>query len=127
MLYYAVNKMDLIDYDENEFKNIVKQIKIMTGEYDFETMHIIPVSATVGDNITTESAKTPWYKGGTLQNYLETIDVTDHSDETGFVMPVQRVSRPDHALSVVFRDRLRLARFTSEMRSPLCQVVRQLR
>ena len=92
---YAVNKMDLIDYDENEFKNIAKQIKIMTGEDDFETMHIIPVSATVGDNITTESAKTPWYKGGTLQNYLETIDVTDHSDETGFVMPVQRVSRPD--------------------------------
>lgn len=92
---YAVNKMDLVDYDENEFKNIVKQIKIMTGEYDFETMHIIPVSATVGDNITTESTKTPWYKGGTLQNYLETIDVTDHSDETGFVMPVQRVSRPD--------------------------------
>ena len=45
---YAVNKMDLIDYDENEFKNIAKQIKIMTGEYDFETMHIIPVSATVG-------------------------------------------------------------------------------
>ena len=33
---YAVNKMDLIDYDENEFKNIAKQIKIMTGEYDFE-------------------------------------------------------------------------------------------
>ena len=59
---YAVNKMDLIDYDENEFKNIAKQIKIMTGEYDFETMHIIPVSATVGDNITTESAKTPWFR-----------------------------------------------------------------
>jgi sulfate adenylyltransferase large subunit len=93
---YAINKMDLIDYDQNEFKNIEKQIKIMTGEYDFETMHIIPVSATVGDNITTESKRTPWYQGGTLQNYLETVDVSDHADETGFVLPVQRVSRPDH-------------------------------
>lgn len=93
---YAVNKMDLIDYDQNEFNNIKKQIKRMTAEYDFNTMHIIPVSATVGDNITTDSPKTPWYKGGTLQNYLETVDVTDHSDETGFVLPIQRVSRPDH-------------------------------
>ncbi len=92
---YAVNKMDLIDYDQMEFDNISKQIKRMTVEYDFETMHIIPVSATVGDNITTESARTPWYHGGTLQNYLETVDVTDHVDDTGFVMPVQRVSRPD--------------------------------
>ena len=93
---YAVNKMDLVDYDENTFDAIAKQIKKMTSEYDFKTMHIIPVSATAGDNITTESTRTPWYHGGSLQNYLETIDVTDHSDETGFVMPVQRVSRPDH-------------------------------
>ena len=92
---YAINKMDLIDYDQNEFKNIEKQIKKMIAEYDFETVHTIPVSATVGDNVTKESEKTPWYKGGTLQNYLETIDVTDHSDEKGFVLPIQRVSRPD--------------------------------
>lgn len=94
-IVYAVNKMDLIDYGQNEFKHISKQIRIMSGEYEFETMHIIPVSATVGDNITTVSPRTPWYTGGTLQNYLETIDVSDHSDETGFVLPVQRVSRPD--------------------------------
>lgn len=93
---YAVNKMDLIDYDENEFHNIEKQIRRMTAEYEFETLHIIPVSATVGDNITSDSSRTPWYHGGTLQNYLETIDITDHSDEKGFVLPIQRVSRPDH-------------------------------
>ncbi len=92
---YAINKMDLIDYDENEFRNIEKQIKKMIAEHDFETVHTIPVSATIGDNITKESAKTPWYKGGTLQNYLETIDVADHSDEKGFVLPIQRVCRPD--------------------------------
>ncbi len=56
---YAVNKMDLIDYDQNEFKKISRQIRMMSGEYDFVTMHIIPVSATVGDNITEISMRTP--------------------------------------------------------------------
>lgn len=93
---YAINKMDLIDYDYHTFEEISRNIEKMTTEYDFETKFIIPVSATAGDNLTTESVHTPWYKQGTLLNYLETIDVTDKVDEAGFVMPVQRVSRPDH-------------------------------
>ena len=93
---YAINKMDLIDYDKNEFDDILRDIKKMTVEYDFESMFAIPVSATVGDNITVVSERMPWFKEGTLLNYLENIDVTDKSDETGFVMPVQRVCRPDH-------------------------------
>ena len=93
---YAINKMDLIDYDKNEFDDILRDIKKMTVEYDFESMFAIPVSATVGDNITVVSERMPWFKDGTLLNYLENIDVTDKSDETGFVMPVQRVCRPDH-------------------------------
>ena len=92
---YAVNKMDLIEYDKNTFNDIVREIKKMTAEYDFKSMHIIPVSATVGDNITKKSDRMIWYNGDTLLKYLETIDVTDHEDETGFVMPVQRVCRPD--------------------------------
>ena len=93
---YAINKMDLIDYDKNEFDDILRDIKKMTVEYDFESMFAIPVSATVGDNITVVSERMPWFKDGTLLNYLENIDVTDKSDESGFVMPVQRVCRPDH-------------------------------
>ena len=93
---YAVNKMDLINYDKYDFQDIQRQIKQMVSEYNFETLHIIPVSATEGDNVTKPSNKMGWYKEGTLLEYLENIDVTDHSDETGFVMPVQRVSRPDH-------------------------------
>lgn len=92
---YAVNKMDLIEYSQNEFNDIVRDIKKMTAEYDFKSIFIIPVSATVGDNITKESEKMYWYKGDTLLKYLETIDVTDEEDEDGFVMPVQRVCRPD--------------------------------
>ena len=95
-IVYAINKMDLIDYDQNTFKDISRNIKKMTAEYEFSSMFIIPVSATVGDNITNVSSRMPWFKEGTLLNYLENIDITDESGEEGFVMPVQRVCRPDH-------------------------------
>lgn len=93
---YAVNKMDLAGYDESAFKNICREIKIMTAEYNFESEYIIPVSATVGDNVTTPSERMAWFHGKTLLEYLEQVDVSDKADQTGFVMPVQRVSRPDH-------------------------------
>lgn len=93
---YAVNKMDLAGYDESAFKNICRDIKKMTAEYNFETEYIIPVSATVGDNVTKQSEKMAWFHGKTLLEYLEQVDVSDKTDQTGFVMPVQRVSRPDH-------------------------------
>ncbi len=92
---YAINKMDLVDYDENAFNEIKRNIKKMTAEYDFDTMFAIPVSATEGDNITSVSPRMPWFKGGTLLEYLEGIDVSDKTDGAGFVMPVQRVCRPD--------------------------------
>ena len=93
---YAINKMDLIDYDQNTFKDISRNIKKMTAEYEFDSMFIIPVSATVGDNVTNVSPKMPWFKEGTLLNYLENINVSAEAEGTGFVMPVQRVCRPDH-------------------------------
>lgn len=93
---YAVNKMDLAAYDESAFKNICLEIKKMTAEYNFESEYIIPVSATAGDNVTKPSEKMTWFHGKTLLEYLEQVDVSDKTDQTGFVMPVQRVSRPDH-------------------------------
>lgn len=93
---YAVNKMDLAGYDESAFKNICLEIKKMTAEYNFESEYIIPVSATAGDNVTKPSEKMTWFHGKTLLEYLEQVDVSDKTDQTGFVMPVQRVSRPDH-------------------------------
>ncbi len=93
---FAVNKMDLVDYDEQRFKEIKRAIKSMTAEYELDSLYIIPVSATVGDNITTKSMNMPWYTGETLLGYLEQIDASHKEDEDGFLMPVQRVVRPDH-------------------------------
>ena len=95
-MVFAVNKMDLISYDKEKFNQIKKEIKLLTAEFDFDSMYIIPVSATEGDNVTKSSDKMSWYKGETLLTYLENVDVSDKRQETGFVMPVQRVVRPDH-------------------------------
>jgi bifunctional enzyme CysN/CysC len=93
---FAVNKMDLIDFDKHKFDKIEKEIKKLLVEFDYNTMTVIPVSATDGDNITKKSSRTPWYKGDTLLAYLENIDVTTDDVEKGFTMAVQRVCRPNH-------------------------------
>ncbi len=92
---FAVNKMDLIAYDEGRFEKISRDIRRMMSEHDFETMKILPVSATEGDNITQKSSHMLWYRGVSLLNYLENIDIHESDDDTGFAMPVQRVCRPD--------------------------------
>ena len=93
---FAVNKMDLVGYDETRFREIEKQIEELTKELSLPNVTIIPVSATEGDNVTTKSENIPWYTGKALLPYLEDIDIAEDDSEQGFYMPVQRVCRPDH-------------------------------
>ena len=93
---FAVNKMDLVDYDQARFDAIAQDIQALAGELGLEHVVIIPVSATEGDNVTKKSANMPWYTGPTILGELETVDVAADK-EVGFVMPVQRVCRPNHA------------------------------
>ncbi len=92
---FAVNKMDLVGYDQKRFKKIEKEIKILMAEFDYATLQIIPVSATEGDNITRKSEKMMWYNGDTLLCYLEEVDVSEKENKKEFSMPVQRVCRPN--------------------------------
>jgi sulfate adenylyltransferase, large subunit len=92
---FAVNKIDLVEYNHERFLEIEEQIKELVKELSLENVHIIPVSATEGDNVTKKSENTPWYKGEALLTYLENVDI-DAKSEEGFYMPVQRVCRPDH-------------------------------
>ncbi|MCD8132402.1 MAG: adenylyl-sulfate kinase [Clostridiales bacterium] len=94
---FAVNKMDLVNYEKTRFDKIRKNIRVLLAEFDYKTAVMIPVSATEGDNITTRSDRMPWYRGRSLLSYLETIDVKEDPAETGFTMPVQRVCRPNHS------------------------------
>ncbi|WP_163537414.1 adenylyl-sulfate kinase [Gracilibacillus sp. YIM 98692] len=92
----AVNKMDLIGYDEKRFEEIKQDFLQMTYGLNVKSIQVIPVSATEGDNITEKSDNTLWYQGEPLLPYLENIDVDDDANQEHFVMPVQRVSRPNH-------------------------------
>ena len=93
---FAVNKMDLIDFEQEKFQKIQKDIKVLLAEFEYSTAQMIPVSATEGDNITKRSVHMPWYTGKTLLDYLETINVKENPAETGFTMPVHLVFRPNH-------------------------------
>ena len=93
---FAINKMDLVNYSYDRFKELQKEISILAIELELENIRIIPVSATEGDNITEKSSNMSWYHDITLLHYLETVDISE-SDEMGFVLPIQRVCRPDYS------------------------------
>jgi sulfate adenylyltransferase subunit 1 len=92
---FAINKMDLVGYSQTRYNEIMGDIVNLCAEACVEKSIVIPVSATGGDNITKRSEAMPWYKGVTILEYLETVDISGSKPETGFYLPVQRVSRPD--------------------------------
>lgn len=92
----AVNKMDLVDYDEAVFKRIAAAYRAAVKSLGFASIDIVPVSARDGENVMSRSRAMPWYGGPALLPLLESIVVTrDARDESGFVLPVQWVNRPD--------------------------------
>jgi len=95
-LVLAVNKMDLIDYDQAQYDAIVADYAEFAKSIGIESFTAMPISGFKGDNITTRSANTPWYKGPTLVDHLETVEVNSARDaEKAFRMPVQWVNRPN--------------------------------
>lgn len=93
---FAVNKMDLVHYQEYAYKKIEKEIRKLAIDLDLMSVTVIPVSATEGDNVTKKSISMSWYHGKTLLEYLEEVNIDIGTEEEGFVMPVQRVCRPNH-------------------------------
>jgi sulfate adenylyltransferase subunit 1 len=88
----AINKMDLVDYDRGVYDAIVDDFEEMLHGSNY---HPIPLSALNGDNVTTNSDKTPWFDGKPLLNFLETVEVDHNLTAKPFRMAVQLVSRPD--------------------------------
>jgi bifunctional enzyme CysN/CysC len=92
----AVNKMDLVDYKQDVFDKIVADYTEFARSIGIESFTAMPISGFKGDNITTLSANTPWYKGPTLVEHLETVEVISSVDaDKPFRMPVQWVNRPN--------------------------------
>jgi len=92
----AVNKMDLVDYDQAVFDGIVKDYTEFAKSIGIESFTAMPISGFKGDNITTASDNTPWYKGPSLMEHLETVEVDNATDVSKpFRMAVQWVNRPN--------------------------------
>ncbi|MDE2435616.1 MAG: sulfate adenylyltransferase subunit CysN [Sphingomonadales bacterium] len=92
----AVNKMDLVDYSQEVFDGIVADYAAFAKSIGIQDFTAMPISGFKGDNITTHSPNTHWYKGPTLVDHLETVEViTSQDQDKPFRMPVQWVNRPN--------------------------------
>lgn len=91
----AVNKMDLVDFNETVFKKIESDYHSFAKKLDFKEIHTVPVSALKGDNLTKSSLNCQWYGGPSLLTLLETLEVENNIHQKNFRFCVQWVNRPD--------------------------------
>ena len=91
----AVNKIDLVDYDQSAFDAIASEYRAFAGQLGFASVVSIPVSARHGENVVTRSVNTDWYHGPTMIEHLETVKVDEDKAQKPFRFPVQYVNRPD--------------------------------
>ncbi|WP_415398311.1 sulfate adenylyltransferase subunit CysN [Sulfurimonas sp. CS5] len=95
-LVIAINKMDLVDFSEARYEEIKKDYLEFADELGLTSdLTLIPMSALKGDNVVNVSKKSPWYRGKTLMDTLETIEIATDRDLTHFRLPVQYVNRPN--------------------------------
>jgi len=91
----AVNKMDLVDFSRERFREIEGDYREFGAQLGLEEITVIPMSALRGDNVVERSEEMPWYRGPTLMEYLETVEVDqERMQDAPFRLPVQWVNRP---------------------------------
>ena len=96
-LVVAINKMDLVEWNQNRFQEIRAEIEGFLPKLGgFRDVKFIPISALNGDNVVDPSGHTPWYEGPTLLGHLENVHIASDWNLTSFRFPVQWVNRPKH-------------------------------
>ncbi len=93
----AVNKMDLVDYDEKVFETIREEFTTFAAKLDVTDLTFIPMSALNGDNVVDRSENMPWYEGSTLLHHLEEVHIASDRNLVDVRFPVQFVIRPQTA------------------------------
>ena len=92
----AINKMDMVDYDQTRFDEICAAYNDFASSIGIEAFTAIPISGLAGDNITDSSSRTPWYDGPSLLSHLENVELDQTlAADKPFRMPVQWVNRPN--------------------------------
>lgn len=92
----AVNKMDLVDFDQKIFDDICEDYKNFVARLDIPDVDFIPLSALKGDNVVDTSERMPWYKGKSMLDFLETIHISSDRNFADMRYPVQYVLKPDN-------------------------------
>lgn len=91
----AINKMDLVDYQESVFESVMEKYRGFSKTLGFQSLHGIPISGLHADNMVSKSPKTPWFKGKPLLEVLENTDLNQSKTREHLRFPVQRVCRPN--------------------------------
>ncbi|MBS0439159.1 MAG: adenylyl-sulfate kinase, partial [Proteobacteria bacterium] len=91
----AVNKMDLVDFDESTFARIEVEYRDLAAKLGIDSVTAIPLSAIDGDNLAIRSKRTPWYRGPTLLEFLEQVPAVAENATAPMRLPVQWVNRPN--------------------------------
>jgi bifunctional enzyme CysN/CysC/sulfate adenylyltransferase subunit 1 len=93
-LVLAVNKMDLVEYDEEIYNKIRAEFQSFATKLAIPDLEVIPISALQGDNVVNRSENMPWYEGPSLMHHLEHVHVASDRDLVDARFPVQNVERP---------------------------------
>ena len=91
---FCINKMDLVDYEEEKFEQIKEDLEAFTSKLNTRDIRFIPISALHGDNVVNRSTKMDWYQGPTLMYLLESIHIAGDQNHVDCRFPVQYVIRP---------------------------------
>jgi len=94
-LVLAVNKLDLIGWDQKSFEEMATAFQGLAAHFDIASATAIPLSALTGDNVAAPSANMPWYAGPTLLSCLEAVEVDASSTARPLRLPISSISRPD--------------------------------
>ncbi len=90
----CINKMDLVNYDQEVYERIVEDFRMFSSRLDVQDIQFIPISAKLGDNVVSRSEKMPWYQGSTLIFHLENVHISSDLNHIDCRVPVQYVIRP---------------------------------
>lgn len=99
----CVNKMDLVDYDEEVFQNIVHDFEAISSKLYIKDIRFLPISALFGDNVVTRSTNMDWYQGAPLLHSLETMHIGSDINKIDARLPIQTVIRPQHGEFIDYR------------------------
>jgi len=104
-IVFAVNKMDLVDWSEERFREIRDDIEDFLPKLDtFKDVKFLPLSALDGGNVVDPSEHTPWYEGPTLMGHLESVHIASDWNLNAFRFPVQWVNRPNNPTDKTLHD-----------------------